>query len=44
MFGFFTSLADAYSAVLMPDKALKPRLAQDASDRWGPNAYAATSC
>jgi splicing factor 3A subunit 1 len=33
MFGFFTSLADAYSAVLMPDKGLKERLSSDASDR-----------
>lgn len=34
MFGFFTSLADAYSAVLMPDKGLKEQLAHDAGDRW----------
>jgi splicing factor 3A subunit 1 len=33
MFGFFTNLADAYSAVLMPDKSLKDKLASDAADR-----------
>jgi len=33
MFGFFTNLADAYSAVLMPDKNLKDKLAADAADR-----------
>ena len=34
MFGFFTSLADAYSAVLMPDKGLREKLASDATDRY----------
>ncbi len=33
MFGFFTSLCDAYSRVLMPDKGLMQKLHQDASDR-----------
>lgn len=33
MFGFFTSLCDAYSRVLMPDKGLMLKLHQDASDR-----------
>lgn len=33
LFGFFTALADAYSAVLMPDKDLKKRLGEDAADR-----------
>ena len=34
MFGFFTSLCDAYSRVLMPDKGLMLKLHQDASDRY----------
>lgn len=38
LFGFFTALADAYSAVLMPDKELHGRLAQDASDRCAAEA------
>ena len=33
MFGFFTSLCDAYSRVLMPDKGMMQKLHQDASDR-----------
>lgn len=33
LFGFFTALADAYSAVLMPDKDLRKKLGQDAGDR-----------
>ncbi len=34
MFGFFTSLCDAYSRVLMPDKGHMQKLHQDASDRY----------
>ena len=33
MFGFFTSLCDAYSRVLMPDKGLMQKLQKDAEDR-----------
>ncbi len=33
MYSFFTALADAYSAVLMPDKELRGRLEADATDR-----------
>jgi splicing factor 3A subunit 1 len=33
LFGFFTALADAYSAVLMPDKDLRKKLGEDAGDR-----------
>lgn len=33
MFTFFTSLCDAYSRVMMPEKSLKEKLAKDASDR-----------
>lgn len=33
MFGLFTRLADAYSAVLMPDKGLRTALEADAADR-----------
>eukprot|EP00199_Chlamydomonas_sp_CCMP681_P001490 CAMPEP_0119101644 /NCGR_PEP_ID=MMETSP1180-20130426/640_1 /TAXON_ID=3052 ORGANISM="Chlamydomonas cf sp, Strain CCMP681" /NCGR_SAMPLE_ID=MMETSP1180 /ASSEMBLY_ACC=CAM_ASM_000741 /LENGTH=817 /DNA_ID=CAMNT_0007085795 /DNA_START=20 /DNA_END=2473 /DNA_ORIENTATION=- len=32
LFGFFTSLCDAYSRVLMPPKGTKERLAKDAAD------------
>ncbi|MEW5307630.1 MAG: hypothetical protein WDW36_010009 [Sanguina aurantia] len=32
MFTFFTSLCDAYSRVMMPEKSLKEKLAKDASD------------
>jgi len=35
MFSFFTSLADAYSAVMMPPKDVAARLQADADDRWG---------
>lgn len=35
MFGFFTSLCDAYSRVLMPDKGLMQKLQKDADDRQG---------
>ncbi|GFR52779.1 hypothetical protein Agub_g15394, partial [Astrephomene gubernaculifera] len=35
LFAFFTSLADAYSRVMMPDKGLKERLGRDAGDRAG---------
>ena len=33
MFGFFTSLCDSYSRVLMPDKGLMQKLQKDADDR-----------
>ncbi|KAL3138387.1 hypothetical protein ABBQ32_006189 [Trebouxia sp. C0010 RCD-2024] len=33
MFGFFTSLCDAYSRLLMPDKGLMQKLKKDADDR-----------
>ena len=36
MFTFFTRLCDAYSSVLMPDKKIKARIAQDSDDRWAP--------
>ncbi len=35
LFAFFTSLADAYSRVMMPDKGLRGKLAKDVEDRWG---------
>jgi hypothetical protein len=34
LFGFFTSLCDAYSRVLMPPKGTRDRLQKDATDRW----------
>jgi hypothetical protein len=34
LFGFFSKMADAYSAVLMPGKDLRGKLAADAGDRW----------
>lgn len=33
LFGFFTSLCDAYSRVLMPEKGLEERLRRDIDDR-----------
>jgi hypothetical protein len=33
LFGFFTSLCDAYSRVLMPEKGLDEKLKRDINDR-----------
>ncbi len=33
LFGFFTSLCDAYSRVLMPEKGLEEKLRKDVEDR-----------
>eukprot|EP00884_Botryococcus_braunii_P002572 jgi/Botrbrau1/12315/Bobra.0205s0013.1 len=35
LFGFFTSLCDAYSRVLMPEKGLEEKLRKDLDDRLG---------
>lgn len=44
LFSFFTSLADAYSRVMMPDKGLRTALTADANDRCGAGAHARGAC